>query len=467
MTESIQLLDLSTTELLEKIGAGSHKPGSGSAAALNGILSCQLLLTVAQLTLEPKRKKEYSHCFIECIRIQSEINERIYPRLRQLFQEDSVQFDRAILKRQVRDSEKNQAKKNYLEQEALNELVQSTELPVEIASLSIELVKHSIYVFDNGFKAARGDSMVALGNALASISGCISIVSLNLGSFPSNGWTTGVLNRRDDIQKYYNSFLVQNSERMNQLDIESQSNSDFLAEISKIRTSLYGKLNISIRDIEDLAKKLQNSLWLNRNLVWKTQQLDTLIEILSSKKVIRLLKYDYREKDTLGVNDLNQEIAGIINNEDFTITVSSMFAPEVRKFTLAHELGHALLHNKIIQHRDIPLDGSETSHRRPIEEIQADKFATFFLMPEKVVRGVFEEIFQTSRITLNEQTAFAFGGLSIRELRKEYTTVRDFSRMIAKLSYFENRSFASIASVFGVSFEAMAIRLEELGLVKI
>lgn len=112
---NIDLLELPTKDLLEKIGAGNHKPGSGSAAALNGILSCKLILTVIELSLDPKRAKFYGKHSNEFNLIKSKIKESIGPRLEVLFKEDAVQFDKAIQKRIERDKEQNQLKKNQLQ----------------------------------------------------------------------------------------------------------------------------------------------------------------------------------------------------------------------------------------------------------------------------------------------------------------------------------------------------------------
>jgi formiminotetrahydrofolate cyclodeaminase len=188
---SVDLLQLPTRHLLDKIGAGSHKPGSGSAAALNGILSCKLLLTVIELTLDPKRTKTYAHCQREFEEIRNKIIKDISPQLETLFEEDSVQFDKAIKKRIERDNEKNQRIKNDLQGESLRELRKSTEIPMEIAKLCIQLAKYSTIVFDKGFRSARGDSGVALGSSLSGLTGCISIISLNLQSFPKSIWTKG------------------------------------------------------------------------------------------------------------------------------------------------------------------------------------------------------------------------------------------------------------------------------------
>lgn len=57
----IDLLNVTTEKLLEKFGAGNHKPGSGSAAAFQGMLSAKLLVTVISLTNELKRRDNYQN----------------------------------------------------------------------------------------------------------------------------------------------------------------------------------------------------------------------------------------------------------------------------------------------------------------------------------------------------------------------------------------------------------------------
>ena len=202
MNMDVKLLDLPTKELLNKIGAGNHKPGSGSAAALNAIISCKLILTVTELTL---KKDNYSEHHAKSRSIQSDIRDSIGPELEHLFQEDSEQFDRTIIKRRERNSVSNQKIRNQLEKEALKELVDSTELPIRIANLSLKLAEYSLFIFDNCFKSARGDSGVALNSALSSITGCLSIVSLNLSSFPKNAWTEKIKKERNNICLLYTS----------------------------------------------------------------------------------------------------------------------------------------------------------------------------------------------------------------------------------------------------------------------
>jgi Zn-dependent peptidase ImmA (M78 family) len=143
-----------------------------------------------------------------------------------------------------------------------------------------------------------------------------------------------------------------------------------------------------------------------------------------------------------------------------------MYAPEVVNFTTAHELGHALLHDQVELHRDIPLDGSEILQNHSITERQANKFAAYFLMPGKTVIQLFYEIFQIEIFEINELTSNKLGYKSPRELRKGIRNQRDLSRLIAKCEFYDFRPFNSLSKMFKVSVEAMAIRLEELNLIK-
>lgn len=154
----INLLEITTDELLEKFGAGKHKPGSGSAAALQGMISSKLLTTVISLTNMPKRQKRYQKVLPVLLEMDSKIRNNIFPELTRLFQEDAIQFDKAITTRTARDKEEDVIKSNLLGIKALEELKLSIEIPIEITKLCIELSEISDYVFDNAFQGARGDS---------------------------------------------------------------------------------------------------------------------------------------------------------------------------------------------------------------------------------------------------------------------------------------------------------------------
>ena len=458
------LLELPTNTLLEKIGAGNHKPGSGSAAALNGILSCKLILTVIQLTKEPKRKTRYESTYAQCNKIQQEISSRIGPRLEELFQDDSIQFDKAITKRQERDKQTNQKLKNQLDIQAQKELQKSTELPIEIANLGLELANFSLYLIDNCFRSARGDSAVALSSALSSITGSISIINLNLQSFPKNVWTESIKKKRKKLKEEYRSLTTESFKRVDLLEEEAERKNELNAEIINLKKRHYGQTQITNRELEDLARDIQLTLWKYKDLIWSSKPPTNEIGLIKPKKIIKLLKYAYREVDTLGVTETNQEIGGIINNERDEILISKMYSQEVRTFTAAHEIGHALLHEGLELHRDKPISFQDQTVTRNYIEKQADKFAAYLLMPEKQIRKIFYQLFQIKQFRATEETVFALTGSSMSNFRKNIRNRRDLSRVIAKAEFFNFRPFVPLHKIFNVSIEAMAIRLEELSI---
>jgi hypothetical protein len=227
------------------------------------------------------------------------------------------------------------------------------------------------------------------------------------------------------------------------------------------------KPRYSVIEIELRARSLQASLWKDRDRIWPGATPTNPINVLDPFIALSLLGYDCDLDETLGQfhsNGKQVEVAGILDKSARQVRISRQFPNSVRSFTAAHELGHALLHDTGgALHRDRPLDGT-TPSRMGIE-FEADKFAAFFLMPAKQVQAVFERFFLTDQFTLNESTAFALGHGNYETLCKKCKTPRQLSRLIASAEQYNGVHFISLANQFLVSDEAMAIRLEELGLV--
>ena len=156
------LLGFTTRKLLKKFGAGNHKPGSGSAAAFQGMISAKLLVTVIQLANLTTHRAKYLKFLPELLDMRLAINDRIFPELANLFQDDSIQFGKTISLRKRRNAEADLVAKNHLARRALHELKVSIDIPLKIAELCIELARIAAFVFDNGFQSARGDTQVAL-----------------------------------------------------------------------------------------------------------------------------------------------------------------------------------------------------------------------------------------------------------------------------------------------------------------
>lgn len=225
------------------------------------------------------------------------------------------------------------------------------------------------------------------------------------------------------------------------------------------------KQQLSNDEIEKVVIKLQRILWKQFK-----GSLDNPIKLLDPSITFKAIGYDYHVENTLGQfssQGKSFEVAGIINNALYQVQISRQFPYEVQKFTSAHELGHAILHEHEARglHRDRPLDGSENNTKRDSIEYQADKFAVYFLMPSKLLIKIFREHFLTECFVLNDDTIFALGSTTAAKI-ENYKSIRDLSRLLAKIEIYNGVNFNSLSRQFGVSVEAMAIRLEELKLCK-
>ena len=466
----IELIKLPTETLLGKFGVGNHIPGSGSAAALQGLLSAQLISTVIKLTSGEKKRNDYQSILPQLKSIFSDINTRIYPRLQELFQQDSEQFDFAIKLRIARDNENGFKKRKELDRQAQIALKLATETLVEVAKLCVELGDFATFIFNNAFRSARGDSGVALNGAIAAIAGCLSIINLNFLSIDDRSWIEKIKVTTKELKLHHERLLLIADGSLTTLEREVEMNQSLRNEVEKLQIN---KLNIkkwSNVDIENVAKELQNILWKYQDAIWKKRKLENPREILRPNVAIeKLLDYKIVRRKSLGIYNIygdSVEVAGIIDNENKAIGISGKFSSEVQNFTLAHELGHALLHKQTVLHRDRAMDGSSEAMARESIEIQADKFATYFLMPEKQVKKLFQEMFFMDRFFLNEDNVFALTGGDLNSFKSKLKSSRDLSRIISSAESFYGTPFKSMAKVFNVSIEAMAIRLEELGLVE-
>jgi formiminotetrahydrofolate cyclodeaminase len=459
------LLNLLTKELLEKFGKGNHIPGSGSASAFNGLMACKLLLTVLKLTIDPKRGKTYTHIKNQCITIIREIEDTIFPKLCDLFDKDSIEFDKSITLRQARDTETNQRIKNSLNLEAQEQLKICTEIPLDIAKLGLILADHAIFVFENCFKPATGDSAVAFSNAITLLNGCYSIIVLNLESFPSSEWTQKIFTELESINEQGLIFEEKNREFRKIKRTEALIKNELKADIKNLTTKLFNKRFIKNEEIENIARDFQNLLF-KEKINFQQYENSSLINLLDPIKLIRKLNFQFEESPYLESDLINGKyvnIAGLIDRNNMTISVSKQYPPEVRNFTAAHELGHLLMHNFDVMHRDIPIDSPLPN--RPSVEYQADKFAAYFLMPTKLVFNAYTEIYGNDSFELNEESSRALFNKDLADVERIYNSKRKLSRALASSKFYYGRSFISLAQTFKVSVEAMAIRLEELDLV--
>ncbi len=245
---------------------------------------------------------------------------------------------------------------------------------------------------------------------------------------------------------------------------------DSASDLHSLRRAANDSQPRSRKGIAALVRELHSLLWRSRRALFPDRRHVDPLELLDPILTLRFLGFECNLVESLGQYALegqNVEVAGTVDASGRSVEVSRQFEPPVRKFTAAHELGHAILHPAQALHRDRAFDGTQLRDPRDRTEWEADVFATYFLMPDKLVRARFEALFRTSEFVLNEETAFALNAGDIEELRARYIETRHLSRLLAKTTYYDGCHFDSLAQQFGVSFEAMAIRLEELRLIKL
>lgn len=221
--------------------------------------------------------------------------------------------------------------------------------------------------------------------------------------------------------------------------------------------------HIALQQIEKAARQLTHAIYLQRDSLWPEGAPDDPVLLLDPEKAFYLLGYQYREVDSLGEIKPGQEVTGMIDKNNRTITSSRRVLPLVRNFTMAHELGHAIMHHQSGLHRDQPIDGGAAIKRDPIEK-EADYFAACFLMPEKLVRSVFAQRFP-DEVLNHEGLRFMFNHSNDKKTEKQLKTMRGLARALAGLDSINGHAVPSLAEYFKVSVEAMAIRLEQLELV--
>ena len=275
------------------------------------------------------------------------------------------------------------------------------------------------------------------------------------------------LARAEQIEKRSDKLKIELQTRIASLKTAAEAaNDEFKLDLKLVRDPRGIDRRYSDDEIHEIARNLQNELWRNRNDIWKDESVEHLIGVLDPADAFRVLGYHFETTKRLGKFADGSEVAGYINKQEKRAAVSCVFEPEVQRFTAAHELAHAVLHKENEQFRDREIDGGPSGSRTPVE-YEADKFAAFFLMPENSVRTIFEQIFRRNRFVVDNATAFALGANNAAQLLRECPTVRQLSLRLASAEMYSSRPTRSIASVFGVSVGAMAIRLEELGLVEL
>jgi formiminotetrahydrofolate cyclodeaminase len=440
-------------------------PGSGSAAALIGLLAAQLAYTVARISLNRQACSKHHD---EVAVLSSRLETVLIPTLTELVQRDAEAFDLVHQARLARDREQDPVKKKLLIATWLDLQKVATAIPFKIAEACVEVIDLAGKLFQIGFKPVRGDTGVALSAAISAVLSAVYIINLNLIPFEGNYWALQRRKacdalRRTAMDKY--KVAVSFADALRNEDIDAVEEDELAHAIENLMART--KPNYTDSEIDERASELRAIVWKNRSALWPQipSQADP-VQFLDPDGAFRLLGYDFELSESLGLIRTASgtfEVAGLLDALPGSVRVSRQMKPDVRLFTAAHELGHIILHPQLLEaHRDRPLDGSVIS-RTPIER-EADRFASAYLMPAKLVRDRFAANFGTQLFSLSDGTAFALLGTGLDKARARLKSERVLAKALATAARYNGRQIVPMASQFKVSPTAMAIRLEELGL---
>ena len=192
------------------------------------------------------------------------------------------------------------------------------------------------------------------------------------------------------------------------------------------------------------------------------------------KIVSSVMKWELEIVSDLGCDSFGQKLRGHCNYDEKRILIASDgISPSEKVFTIAHEIGHALLHENPYcispgsdRKRSIRrVDKIMTTDKERKTEREANIFAAEILMPEKAVQDHFVKIFGRKNLWIGSMKAQKIITDFIKKSKnagKNLKNAKDLSPFFAE--YKEKKSHISLRECFGVSRAAMSRRLLDLGL---
>jgi hypothetical protein len=166
-------------------------------------------------------------------------------------------------------------------------------------------------------------------------------------------------------------------------------------------------------------------------------------------------------------DEQGRRIAGELDRPHSTISVSEELGGRAKRFTIAHELGHLLLHRGLVHHRDLP---GAMGNRQSGVEAEANQFAAELLMPEEPFRRACFELQINPLVlgALNEDQIYRLGPLGNHRPITSEEIERgglDFLAELAATCAFPDAGSLSLHDRFQVTKAAAAARLKDLRLV--
>jgi len=189
--------------------------------------------------------------------------------------------------------------------------------------------------------------------------------------------------------------------------------------------------------------------------------------------LVKLSGWSVDEVGMVGYTPSNEQILAKCVKAEKRIVLLANQPKERKRYTLAHELGHILLHTAIPECNGgsskalyrvvstLPSSRSRPQDEYSRIEREAEVYAREILMPERAVKRHFAKAIGKPHIRAASAVAITFAPLAHRASPVDPRAAAD---EIA--TYSASHGVLSLATFFGVSVSSMAIRLNELSLVR-
>lgn len=218
---------------------------------------------------------------------------------------------------------------------------------------------------------------------------------------------------------------------------------------------------------EEHAHEVRMSIWNQRLELFSGCVPDHPLDLVDPAIALYAKGFEVKSEQNLGEMwdaGIHARVAGVVDQASRTVRVAVGLDEQERRFTTGHELGHVILHpNMTGLHRDRAVSGP--SVRRSERERDADAFSSCFIMPARLLLRRFSEYFGTDVFQLNEDSVFGLRLGTVDQAQRRIRTRREVALAVATASSFMGIAFEPLSRFFRVSPTAMAIRLEEVGLI--
>lgn len=125
---------------------------------------------------------------------------------------------------------------------------------------------------------------------------------------------------------------------------------------------------------------------------------------------------------------LDRSVSGLLyrDGEQIVIGVNSTHSDRRRRFTIAHEIGHLVLHKGrplVLDHVRVNFRDANSSMASDLEEIQANAFAAEILMPQDQVIASARRLSEDQAVTESATISYLAQGFDVSEEAMQYRLI--------------------------------------------